>query len=444
MLVSLAWKNLTRQKRRSLLLGAGIGLGTAIIALLSGFTQTMVVNARENLSQSSGGHIFMTGQEVTASGRHVAIIRDPAFLERHALDLGLKDATFSKRSSAQTVLLFGSASRSQNAVGIEAGQVAALSERLVVAAGDLASFGPGTIVIPRLTAEKLGATAGDSVYVRTQTITGQENVETYRIAAVADDPAALGAAVAFFRLEDLNRLVAIPEGQCQALAISLRDPEKSDEIAQRLYSSLEGIVPLVPLGSGPSDPMIRLLQTFQGPALRGMDSSNEQAWAGNMIKITTISELMQPVMDIIGTLKLISSTTFIVLLVIILVGISNTFQMILLERVREIGTLRALGYQRTEVLALFLLEAGLLTVAASLIGLAVGGLLGGALGLVHWGRLPFTTQIFLSNGRLGSYLSMKSSAFLVLALIAVGLAAALGPARKAAALEPAQALRTQN
>jgi putative ABC transport system permease protein len=61
-----------------------------------------------------------------------------------------------------------------------------------------------------------------------------------------------------------------------------------------------------------------------------------------------------------------------VLLVIISVGIMNTLWIAIRERTREIGTLRAIGMQRTRVLAMFVLEG----FAIGLIGTGVGALVG--------------------------------------------------------------------
>ncbi|MQY77227.1 MAG: FtsX-like permease family protein [Spirochaeta sp.] len=60
---------------------------------------------------------------------------------------------------------------------------------------------------------------------------------------------------------------------------------------------------------------------------------------------------------------------FILLLVITMVGITNTFRMIMLERTREIGTMRALGMQRGSVRNIFLSEALFIAIGALYAGL---------------------------------------------------------------------------
>jgi ABC-type transport system, involved in lipoprotein release, permease component len=63
-------------------------------------------------------------------------------------------------------------------------------------------------------------------------------------------------------------------------------------------------------------------------------------------------------------------------------GMVNTLSMSVLERVREIGVLRATGMSSRQVWAMVVMEAGMLGFAGSLIGAAVGLLAGGL--LVAW------------------------------------------------------------
>lgn len=111
------------------------------------------------------------------------------------------------------------------------------------------------------------------------------------------------------------------------------------------------------------------------------------------------------------------------------VGILTIMTMAVSERTGEIGLLRALGARQQQVLLLFLGEAMLLAGAGGLAGLALG--IGIAHGL-HWlfPALPVHTPLF----------------FAVLAectAVVIGLIAGVMPARRAAQLDPVEALRTE-
>jgi len=116
-------------------------------------------------------------------------------------------------------------------------------------------------------------------------------------------------------------------------------------------------------------------------------------------------------------------------LVVGAVGILTIMTMSVTERTAEIGLLRALGAQQRQVLTLFLGEAMLLSALGGLGGLAMGVGIAQAL---HWifHDLPVHTPLF----------------FAVLAeftAIAIGLAAGVAPAMRAARLDPVEALRTE-
>ena len=111
------------------------------------------------------------------------------------------------------------------------------------------------------------------------------------------------------------------------------------------------------------------------------------------------------------------------------VGILTIMTIAVRERTAEVGVLRALGARRTQVLVLFLAEAVVLAAAGGLAGLALG--VGGAQALHRLvPALPVHTPI----------------AYVILAetlAAAIGLAAGVLPARRAAALEPVEALRAE-
>jgi putative ABC transport system permease protein len=108
------------------------------------------------------------------------------------------------------------------------------------------------------------------------------------------------------------------------------------------------------------------------------------------------------------------------------IGVANVMLVAVRERIREIGIRRAVGARRRDIVAQFLTEATVLSV--------LGGLLGVAAGLAVAVALPHLSQ----QRTIVSY----PAAVQALAISAVvGIAAGLGPANQAAALDPATALR---
>jgi putative ABC transport system permease protein len=142
------------------------------------------------------------------------------------------------------------------------------------------------------------------------------------------------------------------------------------------------------------------------------------------------------------TVVLLSRQIYVVALligVIIILGISNTLTMNVLERTGEIGTLMAMGTPRGAILRLFMLEGALLGVIGGVGGLAIGF---GLAELVSYVGIPMPPP----PGRNTAY-SAQILVTVPLALAACGIAivsttlAGIYPAWKAASLPIVDALR---
>lgn len=124
-------------------------------------------------------------------------------------------------------------------------------------------------------------------------------------------------------------------------------------------------------------------------------------------------------------------------LVVAAVGVVNTMIMSILERTREIGVMRAVGARRSTINRLFTFEASLL------------GLLGGALGVLLCYLLTLAGNPLINNQLKGNNISSQNilamPTWLILSVIigttVIGLLAGLYPARRAARLDPVEALR---
>jgi lipoprotein-releasing system permease protein len=122
-----------------------------------------------------------------------------------------------------------------------------------------------------------------------------------------------------------------------------------------------------------------------------------------------------------------------VVLVVVVLGIASVLVVSVVQKRREIGILRAMGATRGQVLRVFLLQGALVSVVGSALGLALAVVL----------IALFTTFVRGTDGQPLFAITLPWATGLGVALTAsvCGVLAAIAPARRAAALDPAQAIR---
>ena len=125
--------------------------------------------------------------------------------------------------------------------------------------------------------------------------------------------------------------------------------------------------------------------------------------------------------------------------IMVLIGIVNTNLMTVFERVREIGTLMAIGLARRHIIRLFLLESLFISVMGGVIGGTLGVILVTAIG--HHG-VRFEFPAFNSVMTLRPFVTFGMVAVAIGFAVFSGIAAALYPASRAAKMNPADALRS--
>ena len=108
----------------------------------------------------------------------------------------------------------------------------------------------------------------------------------------------------------------------------------------------------------------------------------KEKWKGPWLDVRTMYESADFVLKLEAALNLVALIAVLILF-IILIGVLNTLRMTIRERTREIGTVRAIGMQKSDVKNLFISETLLLTAIACLSGLLLAFLMMWILSRLH-------------------------------------------------------------
>jgi putative ABC transport system permease protein len=427
----MALKNLARQKRRSILLGGAIAFGILIITVVNGLSGSLITSLEANISNLVSGHIFIRGTEKNDKGRVLYTLKDAKTIDAAVAKLKIPFKYISKTSVAQQAALISDFKTTyQSVTGVDLGPGSYLHDRMTVIEGSLDGFpGSDKILISEGVAKKLNVKLGDRLSVQAATINGQQNVLDFTVGALYKDPGvAASLAGAYADLPRVNQLLDVPQGEYNIYGIFLDDVSTADLWGAKLHQELKDEGLAMWQRGTPQD----LVKVFR-----------DETWKGTKYSLFTLNDALSFIKGIFQSLNLIAFLILLVLFVVIMVGITNTYRMIVYERTKEIGTLRALGMQRPTVRNLFLLEAVFLGIAGILVGFVVGVVI---LVVLSWVDLSAWKDfnILLKDNHLKLTIDFGSFLFNLIVVTGLTAIAALFPARKAGKLTPAEALRTTN
>ncbi|MGW7490183.1 ABC transporter permease [Streptomyces sp. NPDC054786] len=119
--------------------------------------------------------------------------------------------------------------------------------------------------------------------------------------------------------------------------------------------------------------------------------------------------------------------------IVAVLGVINTLAMSVFERAQEIGMLRAIGLDRRGIKRMVRLESLVISLFGGVLGIGLGVFFGWAAGELIGSTLP-TYELVLPWGRMGLFLALAA---------AVGVLAALWPARRAAGLNMLAAIKAE-
>ena len=435
-------RNLTRQKRRNVILAVAIAFGFFVVTMIDGLTTGMVSNLEEQITQLVGGTVLIQGFEKNppvyegGKSRLVNIVRDRDYMIDLVKESKINYEYYSCSTSASGTMLFNGKKTLIQVSGRDFSEKE-FRESFQLVSGSLDNMtNPNAIIISDKTAESMNLEVGDEIVFTATNIYGQNNVADYTIGAVMKSNTFINSMQAYIDIDVLNDFMGIPEGGYSTFAIYLKNKKESSKAAnkieqiiredgQNVSSRIDAFL------SNPKNPSKGIEKQFKG---------EENQWEGVKYAVETLDDVIPSIKTVLSVVHMVSTVILLVILLIVMVGVSNTYRMVLYERINEIGTMRALGMSGKDTGKLFTTEAVILCLIGAVAGLLLAVT---SMSIIH--LIPVKDEalsFFLDNGHFSFTVSVGSVIFQYILLILLTTLAVHGSAKKASRLNPAEALRT--
>jgi len=399
---TVAWRLLRDGRFQTWLIVGGVTIGVAVVVYITAIIDGLQANIIER-TLSSQAHVVLRpaerlNQRAWDARAEVRTLADVRKRTQREATIGDVDAVL-----AAVRAVPGVQAAAAVASGPGVAQQGGVRKAIVVLGVDLADFqqvirlddkrregtlslAAGEALIGSELASDLGLAPG--ARVRLQSASGE--VLSVRVAGVLD-----------YGVQDLNRRrVLLPLRDAQSLLGYGREVTEIDVRVQRLFEAQRLAADLSRVTGLSAD-------SWQAANSQLLTALRSQSESGLMIR-------------------------FFVTLAVAL-GIASVLVVSVVQRQREIGILRAMGTPRQRILAVFLLQGGIVGLGGSLLGTALGAAL--AVGFTRVARNADGSPLFPIV--LQPELFVSSAALATL----VGVLAAWLPARRAARLDPVEAIR---
>lgn len=420
-LLAFAGKSLIGRRRRFFFLGIAVAFGFLIMTVATGLTEGVLKTVREKGAFYFSGNVNVT---CNASG-NADHTMDNALLRETARE-ALGEAAISFRSiyySVDAQLFFGGAMvRQRRVVGLDWAAERDFVGSLNIVSGSFPSDGDArAALISETAAKRLGVRVGDELMLLVSGTKGRDTA-SFVVRGIFRDSSIFGYA-AYISRPAMNSVLSLPPDYASDFGVTLRGGKGEGRAAERLRSALSKRVDAFPVA-------------YTRAQLSDMLG---QQWSGKKYMVCTLDAHLSDIKQVLDAITAICYALLAAFLAIVLVGIGNTYRVVVFQRGPEIGMMRAMGMSKARAMGVFVEEAGLLAAASVAVGLVVGIIALFGISLIN---MPPSMDMFLRRGRISWALDFGTVAGISAIVCATTLLAAWFPARRAARIMPMEAMRT--
>jgi len=405
MLLSLSWRNIWRNKVRSLVIifsiALGIFAGVAATAFMKGLAEQRIQKViktelsyiqihKPGFRQNSDFKSYMpNAQELTTK---IAEIPHVTGVSKRII----VQAMVASAETASGVLIAGINTDEEQ-------KVTSIHDKIIDGAY-FEGIKKNPVVIGKKLAKKLNVRVRSKVVITLQDTANNVVTGLFRVAGIyTTNNNIYDESHIFVRYHELSKLTSLPKGAAHEIAINIDDNENML--------------------------MVESAVKKDAPGLEVMD------WKALSPEMNYLTEAMDLYMYIF----------IIIILLALLFGIINTMLMVVMERTKEIGMLMAIGMNKIRIFSMIVLESILLSLTGGVVGIIIGAL------FAQWKSVDPIDLSMWAQGyeQLGYdayvYLSLTPMMLVNIAILVVitGVIAALYPAYKALKNDPAEALRIE-
>jgi len=400
-LLKMAWRNVWRNQRRTTVTIGAMTFALFMMILYAGLMDGYLLGMERAILDLEVGDVQIFAGDFRENPSLYTTIDDPEAVLAPLVAQGF--------AASGRVLAFGLAAAGESSAGVSFRGVDVARDATVTRIQEVVAQGrwldpldPKGVVLGRRLARMLSVGLGDELVFLTQSSDGAMAYDLYTVRGVLRGIAdATDRSGVFMNEAALRELVLVPEGVHQ---IIVRRPDNValDRAAERVAD-----------------------------VARGLDV---QTWRQLMPTISSLLESSRGVM---------LAMYFIIYLAIGML-VLNAMLMAVFERIRELGVLKALGVGPFRLLRLILLECGIQTVIALVIGvvLAIPALVYLSTNGILLAGLAGTSIMGIAMEPVWrAAISMPVFTTPILILVLIVFAAVLYPALKAATIQPVEAMR---
>ena len=405
LIINIAWKNIWRNRFRSVIIMSAIALGIYAGLFLVAFSKGMTIQRISAALNTEISHIQIHKPDFLIK-QDVKMVISPVDLIEKTLDSNPVVKGYSSRIVMNSIASSAETGANVRINGINPAQERKVSD-IYTKITDGSFFGTNArnpVLISQKLAEKLKLSLNSKIVLQIQDLHGNISPAAFRIIGLyKTNNSIYDEYTVFANRRDLYPLTGLDSTRANEIAVQLNDYLLSNQEAgllQKQFPSLE-----------------------------------VKSWAQRSVMLGYLNDAMDQYLYII----------MVIILLALLFGIINTMMMAILERIRELGMLMAIGMNKRQIFSMIVGETVMLSLTGAIVGIAIG-----LLTIRYFGRVGIDLSIWGKGlEKLGYdpvvYTSIDNFfVFMVVILVvATGIISSIFPALKAIRLKPVDALRSE-